>query len=83
MRPESGYRGRIGIFEVWRLNEESVQSILKHSDEREMRRQIRGYGTLSFLEDDLKKVVQGLTPIEEMQQVGGLDFFLSGRKDKA
>ena len=48
-----------------------------------MRRQIRGYGTLSFLEDDLKKVVQGLTTIEEMQQVGGLDFFLSGRKDKA
>ena len=77
---QTGYRGRIGIFEVWRLNEQSVQAILKHSDERELRREIRGVGTLSFLEDDLEKVVQGVTTVEEMQEIGGLDFFLSGMK---
>ena len=77
---QTGYRGRIGIFEVWRLNEQSVQAILKHSDERELRREIRGVGTLSFLEDDLEKVVQGVTTIEEMREIGGLDFFLPGMK---
>ena len=77
---QTGYRGRIGIFEVWRLNEQSVQAILKHSDEHELRRELRGVGTLSFLEDDLEKVIQGVTTIEEMQEIGGLDFFLPGMK---
>ena len=73
---QSGYRGRLGIFEVWRLNEESAESILTHTDERTLRKQIRRFGTLSLLEDDLQKVAQGLTTLAEMQTIGGLGFFM-------
>ena len=73
----TGYRGRIGIFEVWRLNEEFAEMILEHADERKLRCRIRSLGMLSLLEDDLQKVAQGLTTFAEMQNVGGLEFFLA------
>lgn len=75
---QTGYRGRIGIFEVWRMNEEFADLILNHTDERTLRQRLRRFGTLSLLEDDLQKVVQGVTTLEEIQNVGGLEFFLPG-----
>jgi type II secretory ATPase GspE/PulE/Tfp pilus assembly ATPase PilB-like protein len=71
----SGYRGRIGIFEVYRLREEDVDLILSHADEHTLRRHIRKYGTLSLVEDDLAKVAEGITSLGELQAAGGLGFF--------
>jgi type II secretory ATPase GspE/PulE/Tfp pilus assembly ATPase PilB-like protein len=71
----SGYRGRIGIFEVYRLREEDADCILQHADEHTLRRHIRQYGTLSLVEDDLAKVAEGITSLGELQAAGGLGFF--------
>ncbi len=71
----SGYRGRIGIFEAYRLREEDADLILQHADERTLRRHIRKYGTLSLVEDDLVKVAEGITSLGELQATGGLGFF--------
>jgi type II secretory ATPase GspE/PulE/Tfp pilus assembly ATPase PilB-like protein len=71
----SGYRGRIGIFEVYRLREEDADLILRHADEHTLRRHIRQYGTLSLVEDDLLKVAEGITSLGELQAAGGLGFF--------
>lgn len=71
----SGYRGRIGIFEAYRLREEDADLILQHADEHTLRRQIRKYGTLSLVEDDLVKVAEGITSLGELQATGGLGFF--------
>lgn len=76
---QTGYRGRIGVFEVWRLGEEFAEMILNHADERKLRLSIRQHGRFSLLEDDMQKVAQGLTTFEEMQRVGGLEYFLSER----
>jgi general secretion pathway protein E len=72
---QSGYRGRIGIFEVHRLREEDADLILNHADEHTLRRRLRRFGTLSLLEDDLLKVADGTTSLAEIQSLGGLDFY--------
>jgi type II secretory ATPase GspE/PulE/Tfp pilus assembly ATPase PilB-like protein len=71
----SGYRGRVGVFEIHRLREEDADVILAHADEHTLRRHLRGRGSLSLLEDDLAKVAEGITSIAEFQAVGGMGFF--------
>jgi general secretion pathway protein E len=71
----SGYRGRVGVFEIQRLREEDADLILAHADEHTLRRHLRGRGSLSLLEDDLAKVAEGITSIAEFQNVGGMGFF--------
>jgi len=71
----SGYRGRIGVFEIHRLREEDADLILAHVDEHTLRRHLRGGGSPSLLEDDLQKVAEGITSIAEFRQVGGMGFF--------
>jgi type II secretory ATPase GspE/PulE/Tfp pilus assembly ATPase PilB-like protein len=70
----TGYRGRVGIFEVWPLREEEADLILRHTDEHTLRRRLRKQGMSSLLEDDLSKVAEGITSLAEMQAVGGLSF---------
>ena len=74
---QSGYRGRIGIFEVHRLREEDADLILNHTDEHTLRRRLRKFGTLSLLEDDLIKAADGTTSFAEIQSIGGLDYYAS------
>ncbi len=71
----SGYRGRIGIFEIHRLRETDADLILAHVDEHTLRRHLRGRGALSLLEDHLQKVAEGITSIGEFRAVGGMGFF--------
>lgn len=71
----SGYRGRMGIFEVYRLHEEDVDLILRHTDEHSLRRHLRRHGTRSLLEDILLKATEGVTSVEEIQSLGGLGFY--------
>ncbi len=74
---QSGYRGRIGIFEVHRLREEDADLILKHADERTLRRHMRMAGTLSLHDDDLLKVADGITSLAELRAIGGASFYES------
>ena len=74
----SGYRGRIGIFEIHRLREEDADLILAHADEHTLRRQLRGQGASSLFDDALQKVAEGLTSIAEFQAIGGMGFFAPG-----
>lgn len=76
----TGYRGRLGIFEVWRLHEEEADLILKHADEHTLRRRLRRQGMSSLLEDDFSKVSEGITTLAEMQTVGGFGFYTGGGK---
>ena len=76
----TGYRGRLGIFEAWRLHEEEADLILKHTDEHTLRRRLRKQGMSSLLEDDLSKVSEGITTLAEMQVMGGFGFYTGGGK---
>lgn len=65
-----GYRGRIGVFEVWRLQEEDYQTILSGGDELTLKRNLarRGHGFL--IADACCKVQEGVTSIEEIKRLG-------------
>ena len=75
----SGYQGRIGVFEMYRLQEADTDLILQHADEHNLRRHIRHHGMLSLVEDALLKAAEGITSLAEIQAMGGIGFYTSPR----
>ncbi len=62
----SGYRGRIGIYELMIINDAVRELILANAPAVEMRRLAKQHGMSTLREDGLKKVVNGITTIEEV-----------------
>ena len=75
---QTGYRGRIGIFEVVRLSESDIDLICKRSDEPTLRHHFRKTGARSLLHDDLQKISEGITSLSEIQGISSVD--LHGRR---
>ena len=65
-----GYRGRIGIFEVWRLREEDYQGILAGADELALKRNLARRGHQFLIADALRKVENGITSLQEIKRLG-------------
>jgi type IV pilus assembly protein PilB len=64
-----GMRGRIGIFEVFYVDEE-VSDILSGSvDEEKLRQIAEKQGMISMKQDGMLKIVSGLTTLEEVERV--------------
>lgn len=66
-----GYKGRIGLFEVWRIDADEYQLILDGADRRTLYRQLSGRGHRFLLDDGLEKATLGLTTLSELRAVGG------------
>ncbi|ADO46191.1 type II secretion system protein E [Hydrogenobacter thermophilus TK-6] len=62
----TGYRGRMGIYEVLELDEELKQLILKTQDANDIRKKAKEKGFRSMYEDGLEKVIMGITTPEEL-----------------
>ena len=60
-----GYRGRTGLFEVWRLTDSDRVLLLKGPDERELRQHLRERQQRFLIDDALEKIALGLTTVEE------------------
>jgi general secretion pathway protein E len=69
-----GYRGRMGVFEVWRLDEHDYGLILDHADERSIRDRLCHTDHNFLLADALVKVESGITSIEELRSMGGFGW---------
>lgn len=67
-----GYRGRIGVFEIWQLTPEDHARILRHADESELRRHLHERGMALMLADGLAKAEAGITSIREVFRMGAL-----------
>ena len=65
-----GYRGRIGVFEIWRLDEADYDHILTGWDERSLRRDLAEKGVRPLIVDGLIKAVTGVTSVGELQAMG-------------
>ena len=66
---ESGYIGRVGIYEMLVVDDELRGMINKDSSVNNMRRVFHKSGSHSLFDDGLIKVNQGLTTIEEVLRV--------------
>ncbi len=76
-----GYRGRTGVFEVWRLDEDDYRRILAGADERTLRRGLGEKGHGFLLDDALEKVRLGVTTVEELRGAGGFGALPHGSED--
>ncbi|HSW96883.1 MAG TPA: ATPase, T2SS/T4P/T4SS family [Candidatus Saccharimonadales bacterium] len=65
----SGYEGRIGIYEVIEMNEEIQQAVVEKKDAGEIKKLAVKNGMTTMLEDGLNKVKAGETTIEELLRV--------------
>lgn len=65
----SGYHGRIGIYEVIPVTEKIAQLILKRAPASEVDKMAREEGMISMKQDGYLKALEGLTTIEEVLRV--------------
>jgi len=65
----SGFRGQIGIFEVFMVSENIRQLLLRLAPVSEIRSKAIEEGMITMFEDGLKKVERGITTIEEILRV--------------
>jgi type IV pilus assembly protein PilB len=69
MCKNSGYLGRIGIFEMLEVTPEIKQLILKRASADDIAAQAKRQGMHTMFEDGIDKVLQGMTTIEEVYRV--------------
>jgi type IV pilus assembly protein PilB len=65
----TGYKGRIGIYEVLENSKEMSDLILKNASAKEINDQARLEGILTIIEDGFIKAKNGITTIEEVLRV--------------
>jgi general secretion pathway protein E/type IV pilus assembly protein PilB len=65
----TGYRGRLGIFEIFLVNDEVRHMIFERVTAAELRTKARELGMRTLREDGLRKVVAGMTTLEEVLRV--------------
>ncbi|HEY1098563.1 MAG TPA: type II secretion system ATPase GspE [Myxococcota bacterium] len=65
----SGYRGRLGIYELMLIDEEVRKLILQNVDSGTLKNKARDKGMRTLLEDGVDKVLAGVTTCEEVTRV--------------
>ncbi len=65
----TGFRGRMGIFEVFVVNEEIQRMIYENTRSTQLRDAARSFGMRTMREDGLRKATAGLTTVEEVVSI--------------
>lgn len=66
---DSGYKGRIGIYETLEITEELAELIFKKATQSELKQQAERQNMLTIVEDGFIKAKNGITTIEEIMRV--------------
>ncbi|MFE1597976.1 GspE/PulE family protein [Methylobacterium sp. ID0610] len=67
----SGFRGRIGVFEIMPVTDDLTGLIRREPDPLALLRVARGAGMRTMLEDGLAKAARGLTSLDEVMRLTG------------
>jgi type II secretory ATPase GspE/PulE/Tfp pilus assembly ATPase PilB-like protein len=65
----TGYLGRIGVYEVLRVSEKIAKKILERADAASVERAAMDDGMIIMKQDGYLKVLDGVTTIEEVIRV--------------
>jgi general secretion pathway protein E len=68
---QTGYRGRVGVFEVLRVDDRLQSLVRREPDPQKMLDVAREGGMTTMLEDGLAKAARGLTSIDEVVRATG------------
>ncbi|MBK1879565.1 GspE/PulE family protein [Pelagicoccus mobilis] len=66
---EQGFRGRFGVFEIFKVDEEVERLIYSNGTAAQLRSLSRQLGMRSMREDGVRKVMSGMTTVEEVLSV--------------
>jgi type II secretory ATPase GspE/PulE/Tfp pilus assembly ATPase PilB-like protein len=66
---ETGYRGRVGIFQLLEMSDHLEQLASERASREEIDRAARAEGMRSLWDDGVAKVAAGLTSVEELARV--------------
>ena len=66
---QTGYRGRVGIYQLLEMNEQLGELAAKHASREDLERAALQSGMKTLWDDGMSKVAQGLTSIEELARV--------------
>jgi type II secretory ATPase GspE/PulE/Tfp pilus assembly ATPase PilB-like protein len=65
----SGYRGRVGLFEIFEVDDEVKKTILERRDVASIRATAIDKGMKTMFQDGLAKILLGQTTVEELVRV--------------
>ncbi|HYF96503.1 MAG TPA: GspE/PulE family protein [Patescibacteria group bacterium] len=68
-----GYKGRMGLYEVFEIDEKIQQLILKHSTSSDIQKAAVEQGMITMREDGYLKALAGYTTINEINRVAASD----------
>lgn len=66
---QTGYRGRIGLFELLEVNEAIRQDITQRATAARINQTAVRYGMQTLRDDGVQKIINGLTTVEEVDRV--------------
>jgi general secretion pathway protein E/type IV pilus assembly protein PilB len=67
-----GYRGRIAIMELIKVSAELDEAIARRASSRELKNIARGGGARPLVDDGMRRVLEGVTSLEEVARVTDL-----------
>ncbi|HLG91128.1 MAG TPA: type II/IV secretion system protein, partial [Candidatus Saccharimonadales bacterium] len=68
-----GYKGRMGLFEVFEVTENIQDLILKHATSSAIQRAAATQGMINMRQDGYLKALAGLTTLDEVNRVASMD----------
>jgi type IV pilus assembly protein PilB len=71
---KTGYRGRVGIFELMHVSEEIQKLVYQRVSSTDIRKVARQMGMKTLREDGILKVLGGVTTLEEVMRVTAKDI---------
>jgi type IV pilus assembly protein PilB len=66
---QTGYRGRIGLYQLLTMSEEIASLAVRHASRDEIERAAMDGGMRTMWDDGMEKVASGLTSVEELARV--------------
>lgn len=69
-----GYKGRMGLYEVFEITEEIQKLIINRATSSEIHRQAQTQGMVSMREDGYLKALAGLTTLDEVNRVAAAEI---------
>jgi type II secretory ATPase GspE/PulE/Tfp pilus assembly ATPase PilB-like protein len=66
---QTGYKGRLGIYELMRINDEIAEMIVRRAPLAELKEAARANGMHTLQEDGFRKCKDGITTVEEVMRV--------------
>lgn len=69
----TGYRGRAAIYEMMKISNEIAKLTMERADSSRIRKQAIADGMTTLMDDGVRKIVEGLTTIDEVLSVATME----------